>query len=110
MVSTLSRRREDSVFRAFVILAILLEIVVFIEPAPVDAVLMLCLGAALILGKLRFPTLTAVPVVALVLFAVANIVSMYDPIDAERAAFYALVTFYLMASWFFFVGVAGFYG
>src|ERR1700722_2282772 len=100
MVATLVRR-EDSVLCAFTGLAILLEIVVFIEPAPVDALLMLCLAAALIMGKLQFHSLSALPVVALLVFALANLVSMYDPLDPERAVWYVLVTFYLVASWFF---------
>ena len=37
MVTTPERRREDSVFRAVIVVALLLEIIVFIEPAPVDA-------------------------------------------------------------------------
>jgi hypothetical protein len=106
----ISERREDAVLRAFVVIAILLEIVVFIEPAPVDALLMLSLVAALILGKLHFHSLGVAPVVALVIFALANLVSMYDPLDPERAVWYVLVTFYLVASWFFFVGIAGRYG
>jgi len=110
MINKLQLRREDSVFRGLVILALLLEIVVFIEPAPVDALLMITLAAALMLGKLRFPSVSPLPAVALVVFALANIVSMYDPLDPERAVWYAAVTFYLMASWVFFVGIAGYYG
>ncbi|MDP9055405.1 MAG: hypothetical protein M3N93_14065, partial [Acidobacteriota bacterium] len=109
MVNTLERT-EDTIIRGLVVLAILLEIVVFIEPAPVDILLLLCLGAALILGKLSFPSLGVLPVVALVVFAMANLVSMYDPLDPERAVWYLLVTFYLVGSWFFFVGIAGRYG
>ncbi len=109
MVATLVRR-EDSILRAFTGLAILLEIVVFIEPAPVDALLMLCLAAALMMGKLNFHSLSALPVVALLVFALANLVSMYDPLDPVRAVWYVLVTFYLVASWFFFVGIGGRYG
>ena len=71
---------------------------------------MLCLGVALILGKLHFPTVGTLPIVSLAVFAMANLVSMYDPLDPQHALFYLLVTFYLVASWFFFVGIAGHYG
>jgi hypothetical protein len=110
MVIQPERRREDRIFRAAVMLTILLEIIVFIEPAPVDLAVVLCLGVALLLGKLRFPGLDVLPVVTLVVFALANLVSMYDPIDPSVAFRYVLVTFYLAGTWFFFTGVAGRYG
>ena len=110
MVLQRERRREDSIFRALVLLAILLEIVVYVEPAPVDLVLMMGLGIALILGKLRFPSLSAIPVVSLAVFGLANLVSLYDPLDPSVAFRYLLVTFYLVSTWFFFVGVQGRYG
>lgn len=110
MVGTLERRREDTIFRSFVVIALLLEIVVVIEPAPVDGVIVVALIAGLVLGKLAFPTLGVVPVIALVVFGLANLVSMYDVPAPDRAFLYLLVTFYLVASWFFFVGVAGRYG
>jgi hypothetical protein len=110
MVTHSERHREDSIFRVLVVLALLLEIVVYIEPAPVDLLLVVCLPVALILGKLRFSGLSVLPVVSLVFFALANLVSMHDPIDPSVAFRYLLVTFYLLGSWFFFVGVEGRYG
>src|SRR6185312_5015838 len=105
-----SYAREDAVFRGLIVLALLLEIVVFIEPAPVDLLLLVCLAMALTMGKLSFPTLGVLPVVALVAFGLANLVSMYDPIDPSIAFKYMLVTFYLLGTWFVFVGVEGRYG
>jgi O-antigen ligase len=110
MTAAFARTREDVVFQWLVILALLLEIVVYIEPAPVDGVIIFCIAVALLLGKLSFRGLSMTPVVALAVFALANVVSMYDPLDPRRAVFYLLVTFYLVASWFFFVGVFGRYG
>ena len=107
---SLGYQREDGVFRGLIIAALLLEIVVYIEPAPVDVVLVICLAVALVLGKLRFSALTALPVVSLSVFALANVISMYDPIDPSIAFRYMLVTFYLIGTWFFFAGVAGRYG
>src|SRR3954447_10751228 len=54
MANTLVRSREDSLFQALVVVALVLEIVVFIEPAPVDAVILLGLIAGLVLRKLSF--------------------------------------------------------
>jgi O-antigen ligase len=110
MTRTLVHSREDSLFQALVIAALCLEIVVFIEPAPVDAIILLGLLVGLGLRKFSFEGMGTLPLVSLVAFCLANLVSMYDPLDPERAVFYVLVTLYLVASWFFFVGLAGRYG
>lgn len=102
--------RGDTLFRALVILAVFLEIIVLIEPAPVDVVIVLALGVGLFLAKLDFSAVEPVPLLGLVVFAVANLVSMYDPLDLDRAIWYVLVTLYLVGSWFFFVGLIGRYG
>jgi hypothetical protein len=98
------------VFRGLVILTMCLEIVVFIEPAPVDVLIVFCLGLAAALGKLDFRAVPTKPFVALAVFALANLISMYDPLDPARAAWYVFVTLYLVASWLFFTGLAGRYG
>ena len=98
------------VFRGLVILAMCLEIVVFIEPAPVDVLIMLCLVLGALLGKLDFGAVQTKPLVALAVFALANLVSMYDPLDPARAVWYVFVTLYLVASWLFFTGLIGRYG
>ena len=46
----------------------------------------------------------------LAIFAVANIVSLYDPLNATRATWYVLVTLYLCLSWLFFVSFLWTYG
>lgn len=101
---------EDQIFRALVVLAMCLEIVVFVEPAPVDVMIVICLTLGILLRKLDFTIVGTVPLVALAVFALANLVSMYDPLDLERALWYVFVTLYLVASFFFFVGLFGHYG
>ena len=100
----------DLLFRGLVICIMCLEIVVFIEPAPVDVVLVACLVLGICLGKLGFAAVETAPLVSLAVFALANLVSMYDPFDPARAVWYVFVTLYLVASWFFFVGLIGRYG
>src|SRR5579871_780218 len=100
----------ERLFQMLVIGSVLLEIVVFHEPAPVDAVIIFALGLGLFLGNLDFSTVTKWSVVCLAIFALANLLSMYDPLDITRAVWYVFVTVYLIASWFFFVGVIGRYG
>jgi O-antigen ligase len=88
----------------------LLEIAVFVEPAPVDAALVFCFVLGLLLGKVRFDAVGSLPLLALAVFALANLASMYDPADPGRAVWYVLVTLYLVGSWFFFVGLGGRFG
>jgi hypothetical protein len=101
---------EDLFLRPLILFAMLLEIAVFVEPAPVDAVLILGIGLSFALGKFSFANMGALPVVSLAVFALANIVSMYDPVEPRRALIYLLVTLYLVSSWFFFTGVMTTYG
>jgi O-antigen ligase len=100
----------DRMLQRLVWIAMILEIVVFIEPAPVDAVLMVCLVAALLAGKVNFSALTPGVSISIGLFALLNIVSMYDPFNPIRAVTYVAVTLYLVASWFLFTGLIGRYG
>ena len=100
----------ERLFQMLVIGSVLLEIVVFHEPAPVDAVIIFALGLGLFLGNLDFSTVTKWSVVCLAIFALGNLASMYDPFDLTRAVWYVFVTMYLIGSWFFFVGVIGRYG
>ena len=100
----------DRLFQNLVCLAMVLEIVVCVEPAPVDAVVVACLVIGVLSGKVRLSLVGYLPLISLTVFALANLVSMYDPGDPERAIWYLAVTFYLIGSWFFFVGVIGRYG
>ena len=102
--------KADGLVRGLVVFALLLEIVVFIEPAPVDAVIVLLLGGALILGKLSFREIKLASVISLAVFGAANLISMFEAYDPQRAFIYLLVTFYLISSWVFFVGLMGRYG
>jgi O-antigen ligase len=101
---------EDGLFQALVCLAMLLEIVVFVEPAPVDAAILFCIGLCVLLGKFSLAAVGNLPLISLTVFVLANLISMYDPLDPDRALWYVLVTLYLVGSWFFFVGLIGRYG
>src|SRR5258708_29885627 len=75
----------DRILQALVLFGILAEIVVFIEPAPVDVILMCAFGLALVLGKLSFQNITIEPIAALSVFSISNLVSLFDPADLQRA-------------------------
>jgi hypothetical protein len=100
----------DRWFQAAVLVTVCLEIIVFFEPAPVDAAIGLCLLFGLMAHKLDFRNISAPAVLSLTVFAVANIASLYDPLDMDWAVRYLFITLYLVASWFFFTGVASRYG
>src|SRR4051794_25925828 len=105
-----ARTTGDRLLQRIIWLAMILEIIVVVEPAPVDAVLMLALAAAVLSGKLNFSALTPGVLVSIGLFALLNLVSMYDPFNPMRAVTYVAVTLYLVASWFLFAGLIGRYG
>jgi O-antigen ligase len=110
MLTPLQKQPEDAMFQSLILIALLLEVVVFMEPAPVDALIILCIGTGLGLGKLTFSSLSALPAVSLVVYVLANLLSMYDPIDVRVGVIFVLETLYLVATWFFFVGVSARYG
>jgi O-antigen ligase len=88
----------------------ILEIVVFIEPAPVDALLMVILAGALLFGKLDFRAMGPMPAAFIGLFAFMNLASLYDIFDPAHGTAYVAVTLYLAASWMLFAGLIGRYG
>ncbi len=100
----------DRFLQTVVFIAMILEIVVFIEPAPVDALIIVCLVAAALAGKLDFSGVGAAGLAFIGMFAVMNLVSLYDAFDPGRATSYVAVTLYLVASWLLFAGLVGRYG
>jgi len=84
--------------------------VVLREPAPIDLGLMLLLGFGLLAGKLKLGSTPSVPIFLLVVFSCANLVSMASAVDAGRAVWYFAVTFYLILTWAFLVGIFNRYG
>lgn len=77
---------------------------VLIEPAPVDALMLLLLVSGIVMGTVRLAALSILPVVLLTGLALANVISIPLAADPARAVWYFLVTFYLMTSWALCVG------
>ena len=100
----------DKLLHGVIVAAILTEIVVLVEPAPVDLLLLLSTLLAVLFGKLSFRGLTPAPVCALIVFLVANVVSLYDPFDPTRALLYLAISLYLVVSWITLVGLITRYG
>jgi hypothetical protein len=78
--------------------------IVLIEPAPVDALVLGLFVFGIATGVIGFSGLRPIAVIPLAAFVVANVISLYDPINSTRAVWYILVTVYLCLSWVFFVG------
>jgi O-antigen ligase len=92
-------------YETAVVLGMLTIGVVFIEPSPPDAVLLIVIAVALVTGRF---TLRRVPIPILALlcfFLVLNFVSAIFATQPSRAAFYLVITVYLCA---FSVWVTGF--
>jgi hypothetical protein len=103
-------RVPNRLFLIGVGIAIALSSIVMYEPAPVDALVLGLLLVGFLSGILGFRGIQPVGLVPLAIFAVANIVSLYDPLNATRATWYVFVTLYLCLSWLFFVSFLWTYG
>lgn len=103
-------RAPNKLFLFGIGLAMTLSSIVLVEPAPVDALVLGLLLVGVCAGIIGFRGLEPVAVVPLAIFMLANIVSLYDPINSTRAVWYILVTLYLCLSWVFFVGALWTYG
>jgi hypothetical protein len=102
--------RGDRLIWLIAIIAIYLETVVYIEPAPVDGVIVGCLIVALLSGKIDFSRIGAVAIVSVNFFGLMCLISLYEAVDVGRAVSYLAVTLYLISSWLFFAGLLGRYG
>jgi O-antigen ligase len=103
-------RTPNKLFLFGVGLAMTVSSIVLVEPAPVDGLILGLLLVGVCAGIIGFRGLEPVAVIPLSVFVLANIISLYDPIDSKRAIWYILVTLYLCLSWVFFVGVLWTYG
>jgi hypothetical protein len=103
-------RTPNRLFLIGVGLAIALSSIVMYEPAPVDALVLGLSVIGFLSGILSFRGIQPVGLIPLAFFAVANIVSLYDPLNPWRATWYIFVTLYLCLSWLFFVSFLWSYG
>ena len=103
-------RIPNRLFLIGVGIAIAVSSIVMYEPAPYDALVLGLLMVGFLSGILGFRGIQPVGLVPLAIFAVANIVSLYDPLNPTRATWYVFVTLYLCLSWLFFVSFLWTYG
>lgn len=83
-----------------------LSSIALIEPSPYDIVFVLCITMAFLFSHLSFPYYTLLPLLLIGLFIDANLISLFfsykDVVSATR---FFLITFYLIVTWFFLVGL-----
>ncbi|CAB3389568.1 putative O-Antigen ligase [Kyrpidia spormannii] len=83
--------------------------IVFIEPAPVDYLIMFLLVSDVVLGRLKYWNMNLVGL-TLFLFVGSTFGSILVATDVVRAFHFELITLYLIGSWLFFVGFFNTYG
>ena len=91
-------------------LVIASSVVVLNEPAPFDVAIMLLFVWSLFRSKLQYRSAHLLPAVLLAMFALANLISLWEPIDMWRGIWYFAVTTYLMLSMLFISGVSSRFG
>jgi O-antigen ligase len=85
-------------------------VVVWKEPAPYDLALVALLVIGVYFGKLAFRREHALPALFLIGFGFANLLPLVNATNLQAGIMRGAVTLYLLASWFFFVGVSTRYG
>jgi O-antigen ligase len=80
--------------------------VVLVEPAPYDIAMLLLLVAGVLLNKFSFVVIHRIPILLLLGFFVANVVSFSAVTDFPRAFGYVSISLYLALSWLCFTGVS----
>jgi O-antigen ligase len=109
-LAEVAAKAPSRLFLVFVGFTMAVSSIVLIEPAPVDAMVLGALLLGILSGILGFSAIRPVPAVLLAIFVIANLISLYNPIDGMRATWYVLVTLYLCLSWVFFVSFIRTYG
>lgn len=105
-----SAKAPSRLFLVLVAAIMAVSPIVLFEPAPIDALVLGSLLLGILSGTLGLNGIRPVPAVLLTVFVIANLISLYNPIDGLRATWYILVTLYLCLSWLFFVSFVWAYG
>jgi hypothetical protein len=102
-------RSRTPLFMWLLAFAMGISSIVLVEPAPVDALMLVLLALGTALGVVRLQAVPVLPGILLAGLALANIVSIPNAPETTRAVFYCFVTLYLITSWVVFVGSIDFY-
>jgi O-antigen ligase len=86
----------------------MLGVYVSIEPAPFDVAALAIAGYLFVHRRLRMPAATLLPVALLMIFGLANLVSLVMVRDPTPAIAFMAITFYLMALWVLIVAAQGY--
>lgn len=109
--TTLPKKQNPSFYLLLVFLIMASSSVVLIEPAPVDLGIMFLLAAGVVFQRLKFSySNLTVAAIFLYLFIVGSIISMFELPHTTLGVRDFAITFYLILSWFLFIGIIEMYG
>ena len=108
---SLPQKQSPSLYLLLVFLIMASSSIVLIEPAPVDLGIAFLLATGILFQRLKFSyaNLTA-GVIFLYLFTLASLISMFGLTHATLGVRDFAITFYLILSWFLFIGIIEMYG
>ncbi|RLJ90593.1 O-antigen ligase family protein [Planococcus citreus] len=109
---TLMPQKQASSFYLWLVFLIMASSsIVLIEPAPVDFGLIFLLVAGILFQRLRFSYANLTPALLfLYLFVVASLISMFELPHTLLGVRDFAITFYLILSWFLYIGIIEMYG
>lgn len=102
VMDTSVKRHEG--FLIFFTVIIAASAIVFIEPAPYDFLLITAIICSLFTQTIIYKAIHFLPVILLLLFIEANLLSFFFVKDIHQASIYFVKTIYMVVSWF---GIAG---
>lgn len=109
---TLMPQKQASSFYLWLVFLIMASSsIVLIEPAPVDFGLIFLLVAGILFQRLRFSYANLTPALLfLYLFVVASLISMFELPHTLLGVRDFAITFYLILSWFLYIGIIEMHG
>lgn len=109
-LTTTNITKCDQLILAIMALSMLTSAYVSIEPAPTDILLILATCIALLLNRFYVSKQMMLGIVILLLFSIANFMSIWVAYKAEDGLNYFIITLYLMITWLGIVGFGEIYG
>ena len=109
--TSLPKKQSPSLYLLLVFLIMASSSIVLIEPAPVDIGIAFLLAAGILFQRLHFSyaNLTS-GIIFLYLFVVASLFSMFELTHTSIGVRDFAITFYLILSWFLYIGIIEMYG
>lgn len=98
--------RQPNWFFHLLLLMLACGSITLVEPAPYDLLFPLLFALSIYYSYTTFNTSIIFPLILLLLFVESNLFSFFAVKDPARYVSYTLITFYMIASWLCFAGIA----